>query len=127
MLLKACNRCGNLIPYGQTYCEACSQAVEEEKTQRGEVSRKNANRRYNSRRDSKTGAFYQSKAWRRLARARIQSDGYKCAKCGKIATEVDHIIPVQTPEGWELRFEWDNLQSLCVSCHNEKHKRFMKS
>lgn len=127
MLLKSCNRCGNLIPYGQTYCETCAQIVEEERAKRMEVSRKKANRGYNRRRDPKTAAFYQGRAWRRLARARIQADGYKCAKCGKIATEVDHIIPIQTPEGWALRYEWSNLQSLCVQCHNKKHKRFQKS
>lgn len=126
MLLKACNKCGNLIPYGRAYCEACTPIIEEERVKRADQSRKKSNREYNSRRDPKTGAFYRGKAWRRLARARIQADGYKCVKCGKFATEVDHIKPIQTPEGWELRYDWDNLQSLCVDCHNEKHNRFKK-
>lgn len=126
MLLKACNRCGNLIPYGRAYCEACAPIVEAAKAERVVQSKRESDRRYNKRRDPKYGGFYRSGAWRRLARRRIQGDGYKCKICGKIATEVDHIVPIQTPEGWERRLDWGNLQSLCVDCHNKKHNRFKK-
>jgi len=126
MLLKSCSKCGNLIPYGQKYCEACTKIVKTQRAERLVQSRRDSNRRYNKGRDPKYSAFYSSKAWRRLARQRIQDDGYRCAKCGAIATEVDHIEPVQTPAGWDRRYDYDNLQSLCVRCHNEKHKRFKK-
>lgn len=126
MLLKACNKCGNLIPYGRAYCETCAPIVEADRAARLDETRKEGNRRYNKRRDPKYTEFYRSKAWRALARARIQGDGYKCVKCGAFATEVDHIIPIQTPAGWDRRFDYDNLQSLCVTCHNEKHDRFKK-
>lgn len=126
MLLKSCAKCGNLIPYGRTYCERCTPIEEEERAARLGVARKNYNRGYNKRRDPKYGRFYHSREWRTLARKRIQDDGYKCLECGEFATEVDHIIPIQTPEGWDLRFDWSNLQSLCVNCHNKKHKRFQK-
>lgn len=126
MLLKACSKCGNLIPYGRKYCDACTKIVEEQRAERLDKSRKESNRKYNRGRDPKYGAFYRGKAWRRLARQRIQDDGYKCVKCGAIATEVDHIIPIQTPAGWDRRYDYDNLQSLCVRCHNEKHGRFKK-
>ena len=126
MLLKACAKCGALIPYGRAYCERCAPVVEAAREERQAAAKKRGGRRYNRGRDPKYGRFYNSKEWRILSRKRIQADGYKCVKCGKIATEVDHIIPIQTPEGWELRFEWGNLQSLCGGCHNEKHGRFQK-
>lgn len=124
MLLKECRKCGKLIPYGRAYCEECGKLVEADRQKRAGQSRKESNRRYNAKRDPKYGAFYGGKAWRTLSAKRIQSDGYKCVKCGAWATEVDHIVPIQTREGWDRRYDWDNLQSLCARCHNEKHERF---
>ena len=126
MLLKQCRKCGVLIPYGQSYCEPCKRAVEANRAVRIEKSKREADKRYNAKRDPKEAAFYRGRAWRMLSAKRIQADGYKCKLCGSWATEVDHIIPIQTPEGWERRYEWDNLQSLCTQCHNKKHKRFGK-
>ena len=126
MLLKSCKRCGNLIPYGNVYCNTCKPIVDAERQARLEQSRKESNKRYNQKRDPKYIRFYRSSEWRILSRKRLQDDGYKCVKCGKIASEVDHIKPIQTPEGWERRLDYDNTQSLCLDCHNEKHNRFKK-
>jgi len=126
MLLKACNRCKKLIRYGAVYCEGCAPIVEKEREARLLESRRSSNRRYNKTRDPKYGRFYNSGEWRTLSRARLQADGYRCVKCGKIASEVDHIKPIQTPEGWELRLDWGNTRSLCIDCHNERHNRFIK-
>lgn len=126
MLLKACNRCGNLIPYGSPYCKTCTPIVEAEREARLLEAKREGHKRYNETRDPKYGRFYNSNEWRILSRKRIQDDGYRCVKCGKIATEVDHIKPIQTHEGWELRLDYDNLQSLCIECHNMKHDRFKK-
>lgn len=100
--------------------------MEAARAEREAKARKESNRRYNAKRDPKEGAFYRGKAWRRLSAARIQADGYKCVQCGKFATEVDHIVPIQTPAGWDRRYDWSNLQSLCKTCHNKKHHRFYK-
>lgn len=126
MLLKACSRCGNFMPYGRAYCEACAPIVQAEREKRLANSKREGQRRYNKGRDPRYGRFYNSKEWRILSRKRIQDDGYKCVKCGAIASEVDHIIPIQTGEGWERRLDYENLQSLCVKCHNDKHDRFKK-
>lgn len=126
MLLKVCNRCGVLIRYGGTYCETCKPIVEAEREARRQEYTKESNRRYNKKRDPKYGRFYNSTEWRVLSRKRLQDDGYKCKRCKKIASEVDHIIAIQTPEGWERRLDYDNLQSLCLDCHNEKHDRFKR-
>lgn len=126
MLLKECKRCGNLIPYGKVHCPTCAPIVAEEREARRAEAIKDSNRRYNKNRDPKYVRFYNSVEWRTLSAKRLQDDGYRCVKCKKIATEVDHIIAIQTPEGWERRLDYDNTRSLCKECHNIKHKRFIK-
>lgn len=126
MLLKSCFKCDNLIPYGAVYCDVCRPIVEQEREDRRLESSRASNRRYNKTRDPKYTRFYNSTEWRVLSRKRLQDDGYKCVKCKKIASEVDHIKAIQTPEGWELRLDYDNLQSLCIGCHNDKHERFKR-
>ena len=126
MLLKSCGRCGNLIPYGSTYCSVCRPIVEAEREARIRESRLRSNRRYNKTRDPKYVRFYNSIEWRTMSAKRLDDDGYKCAWCGGIATEVDHIVEIQTPEGWERRLDYTNTRSLCTNCHNKRHNRFIK-
>lgn len=126
MLLKACNRCGNLIPYGSTYCKECEPIVEAEREARREESKRQADRRYNKTRDPKYLRFYNSAEWRVLSSKYTQDKGYRCESCGAIATQVHHKKPIQSPDGWELRLDYNNLELLCTRCHNEKHERFKK-
>ena len=126
MLLKQCGRCGNLIPYGPTYCSTCAPIVLAELEARKAKYRRESNKRYNRKRDPKYIRFYNSGEWRTLSAKRLQDDGYRCAWCGKIATEVDHIQEIKTPEGWERRLDYDNTRSLCHTCHDKRHERFIK-
>lgn len=126
MLLKSCNRCGDLIPYGSTYCTKCAPIVEEMKEARRRETMKKVNKRYNKTRDPKFGRFYSSVEWRTLSAKYTQDKKYRCERCGQIATEVHHKKAIQTPEGWELRLDYNNLELLCLSCHNERHNRFGK-
>lgn len=126
MLLKACGRCGNLIPYGVPYCSTCLPIVKAEREARIQESKRKSNRVYNKNRDPKYIQFYNSIAWRSLSAKRLSDDEYCCAWCGKIADEVDHIIEIKTPEGWERRLDYDNTRSLCHTCHDKRHKRFIK-
>ena len=68
--------------------------------------------------------FYQSAAWRALRAACLRAHPLcrLCAARGLLvaATVVDHIVPIK--DGGE-RFEANNLQGLCVSCHNAKTAR----
>lgn len=62
--------------------------------------------------------------WRRMAK-RHKAENPLCVQClanGKIqpVEETDHIIPHRGNE--RLRYDWDNLQSLCRSCHDKKTK-----
>lgn len=126
MILKSCNRCGNLIPYGSVYCDTCKPIVEAEREARIHVSKLESNKRYNKTRDPKYARFYNGVDWRTLSAKYTQDKGYRCEKCGAIATEVHHVKAIQTPEGWELRLDPDNLELLCKACHNERHERFKR-
>lgn len=126
MLLKACNRCGNLIPYGATYCNECRPIVQAEREVRIRESRLKSNKAYNKTRDPKLTQFYNSIEWRTLSAKRLADDGYICAWCKGIASEVDHIQEIRTPEGWARRFDYSNLRSLCHDCHDKRHGRFVK-
>ena len=126
MLLKSCGRCGNLIPYGATYCNTCKPIVEAEREARMRASKLESNKRYNKTRDPKYVGFYNSSEWRTLSAKYTQDKGFRCEKCGAIATEVHHVKAIQTPEGWERRLDSDNLELLCKACHNERHERFKK-
>lgn len=126
MLLKACGRCGNLIPYGAAYCSKCLPIVQAEREARIQEAKRKGNREYNKTRDPKYVRFYNSVEWRTLSAKRLQDDGYKCAWCGRIATEVDHIEEIKTPEGWARRLDYDNTRSLCHTCHDKRHGRFKK-
>lgn len=129
MVLHPCPRCKTLIPVGIQYCEACrpladAQAQEAMERKRAYKSKQYA-KQYNARRDPKYLTFYRSKDWRLLSRTYLQRAGYKCQArlegCKGLAVEVHHIKPIQTPEGWDLRIDWDNLEAVCTSCHNARH------
>lgn len=122
MLLKVCRRCGNMITYPKTYCDACLEAVVQERAE----DKLLAHRRYNKTRDKKYTQFYNSLPWRTLSQTYIQERQYKCEGCGKVASEVHHKEPIQTDGGWVRRLDWDNLEAVCLDCHNERHGRFQK-
>jgi 5-methylcytosine-specific restriction endonuclease McrA len=124
VLLKECRRCGNLIPYGSTYCQTCTPIVEAYRKAQLTESKRKANRKYNQTRDKKYIQFYNSQAWRTLSAKYTQDKQYKCECCRKIATQVHHKQAIQTEEGWDRRLDYDNLELLCVDCHNERHNRF---
>lgn len=126
MLLKSCNRCGNLIPYGGGYCTRCKPIVEAECEARRVESKRESDKRYNKRRDPKYIRFYHSSEWRVLSTRYTQDKGYKCELCGRMATQVHHIKPIQTPDGWTRRLDYDNLELLCTKCHNDRHNRFKR-
>ena len=126
MLLKACNKCGNLIPYGAAYCSVCLPVVQAEREARLLEAKRKSDRIYNQNRDPKYVRFYSGIDWRTLSAKRLQDDNYKCVWCGRIATEVDHIVEIKTEEGWSKRLDYDNTRSLCHTCHNKRHGRFKK-
>jgi hypothetical protein len=128
MLLKECNRCKQLIQFGSVYCSTCRPIVEAEREARRAESIKASNRRYNKKRDPKYVRFYNSGEWRTLSAKYAQDKQYKCESkgCTAFATEVHHVKPIQTPEGWDRRLDYNNLELQCLDCHNERHERFQR-
>ena len=55
----------------------------------------------------------------------LQHDSYRCRACGKPVTDktshVDHLVPVKRFASFALASTDDNLQTLCLECHREKH------
>jgi 5-methylcytosine-specific restriction protein A len=65
--------------------------------------------------------FYQSAAWRAV-RAAFLREHPVCVRCegrGRLVAAVvaDHVLPLKDGGA---RFDWANLQGLCVACHNSK-------
>lgn len=86
--------------------------------------------------------FYDSKPWKILRVKIKQRDNYECQECKrqgrvtidtneysesakrkKIVLVVDHIKEIEDYP--ELALDEDNLQTLCVNCHNKKHGRYV--
>lgn len=84
--------------------------------------------------------FYDSKEWRNLRKKVLERDNYECQECKrngyvsidtyeysesakrkKIKLVVDHIKELEHYP--ELALDIDNLETLCVTCHNVKHGR----
>lgn len=61
-------------------------------------------------------AIYGTKRWAMTRRRVIGEEGV-CRTCGRLASHVDHIIPLD--RGGAL-WSRDNLQALCTSCHSRK-------
>lgn len=111
---KRCNKagCKELIDHTETYCSKHSN-----------YSKKEYNKRYETKRLSTEEGkeykyFYSNKEWRELRYQALLRDGFICKVCNREAEMVDHIIP--TKVRWDLRLNFDNLQSLCNSCHTTK-------
>lgn len=73
--------------------------------------------------------FYQWSAWRSLRQQALKRDNYECQTCkraGKYskAQNVHHLKEVkQHPE---LALTLDNLECICIICHNKEHERLEK-
>lgn len=125
--MKECRKCKKPIIYPNTYCNECKEVIDKEREEAKERYSKEANRNYNKKRDPKYIRFYNDSDWKILSRKYMQDKKYRCEECGKIASEVHHIKAIQTDEGWTQRLDYNNLQALCLECHNNKHKRFKRT
>ena len=71
--------------------------------------------------------WYGLAVWKRLREKKLREYPLcqECAKQGRVtkATDVDHIIPHRGD--WSLFISYNNLQSLCHSCHSEKTNKEM--
>lgn len=103
--------CSELVS-GQAYCEKHGKKVEKQRHERYDRFQ----------RDKKAAKFYSSVRWQKMRNRKLKHDPL-CEHClgnNQVtpATEVDHVIPVEVD--WSRRLDWNNLQSLCHSCHMKK-------
>lgn len=123
LMFKVCPKCGRLKPVGNG-ARHCAECAEKAKAQR--VRKRDYQKEYARRLDSddpKYKRFYKSKEWQATSRQYSVEAGHRCEECGRPGTDVHHVVPIQTDEGWPLRFDFDNLKLLCVKCHNLAHMR----
>ena len=101
--------CGKVTNQGH-YCTQCRERKTKQTNRiRGEVS---------------DLGFYKEKRWRDTSRYILQKEPL-CRTCmaqGNVteAKHVDHIMPIK--QGGK-RYDEDNLQPLCIPCHNRKTKK----
>lgn len=77
-------------------------------------------------RDDKLVRFYQWIEWRKLRLKALERDNFECQQCKrkgkyKKAQNVHHIKEVKLFP--LLAMELENLESICITCHNDEHKR----
>lgn len=67
-------------------------------------------------------SFYNGVRWRRLRQMFLNRNPLcvDCSKAGRLtpASQAHHIE--ERKDRPELAYEWDNLESVCLSCHNAK-------
>lgn len=73
-------------------------------------------------------SFYKSTAWERCRRGYLASVGGLCERCkaeGKVvpAAIVHHKIYLREEnyKDASIALNFDNLEALCISCHNQEH------
>jgi 5-methylcytosine-specific restriction protein A len=85
--------------------------------------------KYNWQEDRERGTRQErgyDKHWLKLRQAKLATHPWceECERSGKkrMAVEVDHIVPFDGIDDAK-RLDWDNLQSMCKTCHEQKTAR----
>ena len=113
--LKQCHKLGCTNLTRAKYCDDHEHLLKEETYKR--------NRYYDRyERDQEAKSFYNSAAWLRVRERALIRDRYLCQRCLRDkritpAKIVHHIIPIK--KDWSKRLELDNLESICLPCHNK--------
>ena len=111
--------CPNLVDANKRYCSSC---------QPGEVKKEKARtRQYDKQRGTTAQRGYDSR-WNRVRALYIKRNPI-CENCineGRTnkAEEVHHIIPIKQGGA---KYSFDNLMSLCRTCHNKIEPRWHTS
>lgn len=103
--------CGKAVFLPNRYCDKHQKQKEKEKEE--------ARAAFDSQRGSAASRGYGYR-WRKFRKQYLRLHPV-CAVCGRLATEVDHIIPFKGD--LSKVFELDNLQPLCHECHSRKTAR----
>jgi 5-methylcytosine-specific restriction endonuclease McrA len=68
-------------------------------------------------------SFYTSKTWRKCRQAYYVSKYGLCELCGNAGFIVHHKIKLTPQKIGDIAttLNWENLQLLCLDCHNREH------
>lgn len=80
--------------------------------------------------EDKLVKFYQWSAWRKLRQQALERDNYECQECKRLgkykrAQNVHHLQEVK--ERPKLAMTLDNLECVCVQCHNKIHDKRLRN
>ncbi len=85
--------------------------------------KKDSDKIYNKNRPERDKLYY-SRQWKQISMLYRKQHPLceECERNGRIvkADLVDHIVAVNNSGSM---WSWDNLQSLCMNCHNKKHSK----
>ena len=114
---KLCNR--NLIDIKERYCNSCKAKI----GIRHSIYKKD-------RKDTKEQKFYSSKEWLRVRDIIRGLDNNLCLMCLdknelNNSGTIHHIEELK--DNWSKRFDKDNLISLCESCHQKVHRKYLSN
>lgn len=78
--------------------------------------------------------FYESPEWKRCKEAYLIKSNHLCERClkkglyepAKIVHHKVHLTPENCGDP-ELLFGFDNLEALCIACHNDEHGKNKKA
>lgn len=67
--------------------------------------------------------FYKSKAWQECRTAYLSQVNYLCERCDNPAAVVHHkkYINESNINNPAITLDWNNLEALCMECHNLEH------
>ena len=114
MIMHKCLKggCNALIPQDNKYCELHTNAQPKEYERLRKINQ------------AELLTFYKSKAWRKLRASKLVTSPIceECERDGKVsqANTVHHIRDVRMY--WNERLEFNNLESLCKSHHEQIYK-----
>ena len=74
-------------------------------------------------RDPQRVAFYHGKAWTRTRDAYMAMRRHVCERCGSPAKIVHHKVHLSADnvDDPSVALNFENLEALCVECHNREH------
>jgi hypothetical protein len=106
--------------------EDCTPGMDDGRALAGIIARSRAYRNSDQRKWLED--FYNNKRWRRLRAAYFYANPL-CEECERngllvAARQVHHKITMW--EAPDLGYDWDNLEALCISCHNRKREPIAK-
>jgi 5-methylcytosine-specific restriction enzyme A len=82
-------------------------------------------RQYNAARDPEIQKIYNSTRWKKIRALKLGQDPL-CAPClargeTTVADRVHHLVEIRDDPA--SAYDFDNLQSICMRCHNALHHR----